>query len=311
MDRSELNRDLEFPVGPVSERTVPASRTHVPAPLHSLEPLLGETVAANPAKRMSAPGAMTASVGPAPHPFYPPPGYAPAPAVEVGRFYWAKRAARWLSVAACLWLCAVVFLVFVYRFVDPPVSALMLRQRLASVDYDQQWVTLEAISPNAVRAVIVSEDARFCQHWGVDYDAMQTAIERAGTGGVRGASTISMQVTKNLFLWSSKSYVRKLIEIPLTYLIEAWWPKRRIMEVYLNIAEWGPGVFGVEAAARHHFGKSALRLTPREGAQLAAALPNPIRRDAGEPGPQTRRLAGLVQARASSAPRAVFACVSR
>ena len=187
----------------------------------------------------------------------------------------------------------------------------MLQQALTGNAYSQNWVTYDAISSKAVRAVMVSEDGRFCEHWGVDFDAMQTAIERAGKRGPRGASTISMQVAKNLFLWPSKSYIRKVLEIPLTFMIEAWWPKRRIMEVYLNVAEWGPGIFGIEAASRHHFSKPALHLSAREGAQLAAALPNPIRRDAGEPGPQTRRLASLVQLRAQAAPRYIFACLGR
>jgi monofunctional glycosyltransferase len=125
----------------------------------------------------------------------------------------------------------------------------------------------------------------------------------------RGASTISMQVVKNLFLWPSKSYIRKAIEIPLTYLMELIWPKRRIMEVYLNIAEWGPGIFGVGAASKFHFDKAASRLNEREAAQLAVALPNPYSRDAGEPGPQTRRLAGDVQNRMRNTYPSQTACV--
>jgi monofunctional glycosyltransferase len=143
----------------------------------------------------------------------------------------------------------------------------------------------------------VSEDWTFCTHNGIDLEAIEQAIEKAGDGIPRGASTISMQVAKNMFLWPSKSYVRKAIELPLTLTMELMWPKRRILEVYLNVAEWGPGIFGAEAAAQHHFQKPASSLTAREAAQLAASLPNPFRRDAGDPGPQTARKAGVIMAR--------------
>ena len=220
-----------------------------------------------------------------------------------------RKALRVAALVFAAWIGATLFLIAAYRFVDPPFSMLMLQQRAAGDGVDQSWVPLDYISPHVVRAVLLSEDGRFCQHWGVDLDEMQNAIERAGDGIPRGASTISMQVTKNLFLWQSKSYVRKAIEIPLTFVIEAVWPKRRIMEVYLNIAEWGPGIFGVEAASRYHFNKPAARLNEREAAQLAVALPNPIRRDAGDPGPQTRRLASDIQARMRAASSVAAACV--
>lgn len=204
----------------------------------------------------------------------------------------------------------ILLLMAVYRFVNPPVSSLMLQQWLSGADIKQSWVALEEVSPQVVKAVLVSEDGRFCEHWGVDLDAMQDAIESAGSGGnARGASTISMQVVKNLFLWPSKSYVRKAIELPLTWLMELFWSKQRIMEVYLNIAEWGPGVFGVEEASRFHFNKGAQRLNEREAAQLAVALPNPFLRDAGDPGPKTRRLAQDIRIRMRNASRAQTACV--
>ncbi|MEQ1652594.1 MAG: monofunctional biosynthetic peptidoglycan transglycosylase [Hyphomicrobium sp.] len=221
----------------------------------------------------------------------------------------AIRLARYAAYAVAGWLVLVVTLIFAYRFINPPMSSLMLQQRIAGQDVTQTWVPMESISPQVVRAVLLSEDGRFCQHWGVDFAAMQEAIERSGGGIPRGASTISMQVTKNLFLWPSKSYLRKAIEIPLTWLIELIWPKRRIMEVYLNIAEWGPGVFGVEAASRVHFSKAASRLNEREAAQLAVALPNPYARDPGSPGPQTRRLASDIQDRMRGAYPSQTACV--
>jgi monofunctional biosynthetic peptidoglycan transglycosylase len=160
-----------------------------------------------------------------------------------------------------------------------------------------------------VRAVLVSEDARFCYHNGVDYVAIENAIEDAENGNLRGASTISMQVVKNLFLWPSKSYLRKAIELPLTYVLELFWPKRRIMEVYLNIAEWGPGIFGIEEAAQYHFHKHAKSLGMRDSARLAVALPNPLKRNAGKPGPGTRRLANAVRVRMRLAPSRQTACI--
>jgi monofunctional biosynthetic peptidoglycan transglycosylase len=184
----------------------------------------------------------------------------------------------------------------------------MLGQRLAGTPITQRWVALDRMSPNLHHAVIVSEDGHFCRHHGVDWGELKEAIESAGDGMTRGGSTISMQVVKNLFLWPSRSYVRKAIEIPLAYAMEALWPKRRILEIYLNIAEWGPGVFGAEAAARYHFRKSALLLNPREAALLAVSLPNPFERQAGRPGPGTLRLADNLLLRMKAA-QANAACL--
>jgi monofunctional biosynthetic peptidoglycan transglycosylase len=219
------------------------------------------------------------------------------------------KGARYAAYGIGGYLALVVFLIFAYRLVNPPGSTLMLFRALGGTSIERTWVPLERISPNLVRAVIVAEDGRFCDHWGIDFEAIREAIRRSGDGTPRGASTISMQVTKNLFLWPSKSYLRKVIELPLTLLIELVWPKWRILEIYLNVAEWGPGVFGAEAAARHHFRRPASRLSEREAALLAASLPNPVRRDAGDPGPQTSRKARVIQARMHvSGP--VAACVT-
>ena len=195
----------------------------------------------------------------------------------------------------------VLALVVLYRWVDPPASTLMLGQRLIGTPITQRWVPLARISPNLQLAAILSEDARFCRHSGVDWGELKEAIEGAGDGFARGGSTISMQVVKNLFLWPSRSYLRKAIEIPLAYAIEAAWSKPRILEIYLNIAEWGPGVFGAEAAARYHFRKPASLLSPHEAALLAVSLPNPFERQASSPGPGTLRLADslLLRMRAS------------
>lgn len=141
-----------------------------------------------------------------------------------------------------------------------------------------RWVSIDAISPALTKAIIASEDQRFCSHWGVDFIELQAVLaDRSGPS--RGASTLSMQVAKNLYLWPGRSYLRKALEIPLALLIDLLWGKRRIMEIYLNIAEWGRGIYGAEAAARFYFRKSAAELTPDEAARLTASLPNPIRRN--------------------------------
>lgn len=219
-----------------------------------------------------------------------------------------RRAARLTAFVLAGWLAIVVAIVAVFRFVDPPGSMLMLTQRLGGTAIKHSWVDLDDISKDLVRAVVSSEDTRFCQHWGIDFDEISKAISRARDGTPRGASTITMQVAKNLFLWPSKSYVRKVLEVPITVTLEVLWPKRRILEVYLNIAEWGPGVFGVEAAARHHFGKAAAKVGAREASLLAVALPNPARRNAGKPGRGTERLARRIEQRARAL-RGEFACV--
>lgn len=246
-----------------------------------------------------------------------PPDIAPAPEPAVVREPWwkttpwaerLKTGLRYGAYAAGGYLALVLVLILLFRFVNPPGSMLMLTQFLTGTAIDRTWVPLESISRNLVRAVIVSEDGRFCEHSGIDTTAIKEAIERASRGTPRGASTISMQVTKNLFLWNAKSYVRKVIEIPLTLYMELLWPKWRILEVYLNVAEWGPGVFGAEAAARHHFGKSALRLSEREAALLAAVLPNPVVRNAGSPSQRTSAKARVVQSRVK-AYGAVASCV--
>ncbi len=217
----------------------------------------------------------------------------------------AIKLAFWLVIA---WLAIVLALIVAYRFVNPPASTLMLQYWLSGQGVSQKWVAFDDISPNVVRAVLVSEDGRFCEHSGIDLEAIEEAIENTD-GRARGGSTISMQVVKNLFLWPSKSYVRKAIELPLTYLMELIWPKRRIMEVYLNIAEWGRGVFGVGAAAEYHFYKSARNLSAREAARLAVSLPNPLVRNAGRPGPGLQRLANAIQVRMRLAPSSQLSCV--
>lgn len=205
-------------------------------------------------------------------------------------------------MGAAFWLLAglaVMFLALVvaYRFV-PPVSTLMLGRWLALKPVSRDWVPLDEIARSLPRTVIASEDSRFCLHHGVDWGALQGVIEDAGEDGPsRGASTIAMQTAKNVFLWPGRSYLRKGMEIPLALVIDFVWGKRRVMEVYLNIAEWGDGVFGAGAAARAHFRKDAAALTTREAGLLAAVLPNPIDRRAGRPSAYVSRRATLLAGR--------------
>lgn len=175
-------------------------------------------------------------------------------------------------------------LVALYRFVPPPVTPLMLIRLVQGHGIDKQWMPLSSISPELQRAVMAGEDAKFCTHHGFDWEAIDNALDVYEEGGhVLGASTISMQTAKNLFLWPGRDFLRKGIEAAFTVLLEAGWPKRRIMEVYLNVIEWGPGIYGAEAAARHYFHKPASQLTHSEAAALAAALPSPLKRNPAAP----------------------------
>ncbi|WP_312782799.1 monofunctional biosynthetic peptidoglycan transglycosylase [Brevundimonas sp.] len=192
--------------------------------------------------------------------------------------------------------------VVLHRFVPPLFTILMVKQAVAGHGMDYRWRSLDHISPRLVEAVIAAEDARFCQHHGFDVEAIQKAMEaneraeQRGSDKRRGASTISQQTAKNVFLWPSRDWVRKGLEVGYTGLIELVWGKRRIMEMYLNVAEWAPGVYGAEAASRHWFDKSADKLTAREAARLAAILPSPRRYKAASPGPYVRRRASRIQA---------------
>lgn len=180
--------------------------------------------------------------------------------------------------------------VLIHAVVPPPITLLMVQRLAEGEDLHARWRGLDDLSPDLVDAVIAAEDSRFCEHDGFDIEAIQEALEENAEGGrIRGGSTISQQTAKNVFLWPGRGWIRKGLEAGYTVLIEAIWPKRRIVEVYLNVAEMGPGVYGAEAAARHWFGKSASELTQTEAARLAAILPNPREYDASEPGPYVRR----------------------
>lgn len=186
-----------------------------------------------------------------------------------------------------------------------PVSALMAWRTLKGVPVTRQWVDFSAISPHLPRSVVGSEDSKFCSHRGIDWDALQDAIDDAEDGEPgRGGSTITQQVAKNLFLWPGRSVVRKALELPLAMWIDFMLPKQRILEIYLNIAELGPsGQFGAEAGSQYAFGHPAATLSPREAGLLAAILPNPVRRSARNPGPGVRRLSATYMARASAVQR--------
>ena len=206
---------------------------------------------------------------------------------------WALRLALLLAVLAggALALQTIVH----------PVSTLMLGRWLTGQPVDRRWVPLAAVSPRLVASVILSEDGQFCHEHGVDFSALREVIGDGDGAPTRGASTITMQTAKNLFLWPGRSYLRKALEIPVALALEVFWGKRRVMEAYLNVAEWGRGVFGAEAAAQVHFHKSARDLTRREAALLATSLPNPILRDPARPTRLQRTLTATVLARMASA----------
>jgi monofunctional biosynthetic peptidoglycan transglycosylase len=193
---------------------------------------------------------------------------------------WLRRALRVLLVIAAAILLSIV----TFRFINPPITPVMLAEKLRGHTLRREWVPLKDMSRQIPIAAISSEDGRFCAHWGVDWSAVKEAIdEGGGLRAFRGASTIPMQTAKNLYLWSGRSYVRKAIEVPLAYVMSALWSKARMMEVYLNVAQFGRGIFGVEAASRYYFNKSAADLTRREAVLLIAALPNPRFRNPAKP----------------------------
>jgi len=220
------------------------------------------------------------------------------------------RVLRWALLMAIGVLLLPYLLTPLYRFV-PPVSTPMVWRWLTGERVTRTFVPIGAMAPILPRTVIVAEDARFCTHSGVDWQEIRDAIEDADDlDAVRGGSTITQQTAKNLFLWPGRSFVRKALEFPLSMWIDLVLPKRRVLEIYLNIAEWGPnGEFGVEAGARRAFGKSARDLSASEASLLSAVLPNPVRRNARQPRPGVRRIAGIHETRAAAAAASLDACV--
>jgi monofunctional glycosyltransferase len=210
------------------------------------------------------------------------------------------RGLRWLVMGGTV---ALLLHLIIFAFV-PPISLLMIERWVTGQPVTRDYVSLDEVSPRLIASVVASEDSQFCHHWGVDFNAVWDVLEQAwddDEAPTRGASTITMQVTKNLYLWPLPSYMRKVVEAPLALVVDLVWSKQRIMEVYLNIAEWGPnGVIGAEAGAQRAFGKSAKNLSPRQAAILTTSLPNPIKRNAAKPSRRQLLVANVVERRARS-----------
>lgn len=221
----------------------------------------------------------------------------------------ARRRSR-----AIVWLRRIVLLFFVLgllpalltlAYLPPavhPLSTLMMKDIVTLRGYDRRWTPIDEIGDRLIYSVMMSEDGQFCSHKGVDLAEFRVLLEETLAGETtRGGSTITMQTVKNLYLWHGRSYLRKAIEMPYSIYLDLVMPKRRIMEIYLNIAEWGPGIYGAEAAAQYHFGKSSSALTARQAALLAVTLPSPLTRTPGKPGPGLDQLARLIERRAGHA----------
>jgi monofunctional biosynthetic peptidoglycan transglycosylase len=219
-------------------------------------------------------------------------------------FGWLMRIVMGLILFSILWVLA-------YRFVPPPVTATMLGDLFAGRGIEKDWMSLDEMDRDMVRAAIGAEDSKFCQHNGFDWDAIQDAAKRNASGGrIRGGSTISQQTAKNVFLWQGGGYARKAAEAYFTFLIENLWGKRRIMEVYLNVAETGIGTYGANAGSLRYFGHDASAMSPTEAARIAAVLPLPKKRGAIAPKGFTRRYGNTISARIGQVRRdGLDACV--
>jgi monofunctional biosynthetic peptidoglycan transglycosylase len=230
------------------------------------------------------------------------------------RFGRGRRLRRWLGLLLLFLMIGPPVWVLVYRLVPPPITILMVERLAQGEGLDRRWVPLARISPALVRAVIASEDSRFCAHHGFDVKAIDAALRHneAKPTRLRGGSTISQQTAKNVFLWPQRSWVRKGAEAWFTVLIEAIWGKRRIMEVYLNTIEMGHGIYGAEAASERYFGVPAAKLDSVEAGRLAAILPDPLKWKAAHPGAYVRRRTGSIAARSGVVARdGLAACVLR
>jgi len=207
------------------------------------------------------------------------------------RFRPVRWLMRWTLRGVSVLFLLVVLVALVFRFLNPPTTYYMFSESRRLGGIDHQWVGADDIAPAMLRSVVAAEDANYCNHWGFDVAALRAAI---ADGGTRGASTISQQVVKNVFLWHGRSYSRKALEAFITPVLEGVWTKRRILEVYLNVAEFDEGVFGIEAAARHYFGVGPEALSPVQAARLAAVLPSPKTRSASRPSAAVRRRAASI-----------------
>jgi monofunctional biosynthetic peptidoglycan transglycosylase len=215
-----------------------------------------------------------------------------------------RRIGRLIFLAVAAVIAASLFEVLIYRFVPPPATPLMLIRLVEGYGIDMSWRPLSQISPRLVRAVMAGEDAKFCLHHGFDWGAIGEAWRRyeSGRGKLRGASTISMQTAKNVFLWPGRDWIRKGFEAYFTVLIEFLWGKHRIVEMYLNVVELGPGIYGAEAASRVYFHKPAAALTEAEAARLAAILPDPLKWSPTRPDRTVRGRAAFIRANMPDVP---------
>ena len=198
-----------------------------------------------------------------------------------------RLAGRVLMGVAGLFLA----LILIFAVVPPPINFYQLQESIRLGGIEKDWVSMDEIAPVMARSVVAAEDANFCLHWGFDMGAIRAALDE---GSGRGASTLTQQTVKNVFLWQGRNWLRKAAEAVLTPVVELVWTKRRVLTVYLNVAEFGEGIFGVQAAAQYYFGVDAADLTPVQAARLASVLPDPKDRDPARPGPQVRRRAGQV-----------------
>ncbi len=228
---------------------------------------------------------------------------------RIGSGLW--RAARLLLRVILIVALLPVPILFFYRYVPPPLTPLMVIRLFEGEGLKKDWVSLDDMDPALARAAVAAEDNLFCTHWGLDTGSLKEQIDLYLAGKrSRGASTISMQLAKNLFLWPGRNVTRKLLEIPLTMLLETILSKRRIMELYLNTIEFGPGIYGAEAAARTHFGVAASSLTDRQASVLAAVLPNPRKMSAANPSAYVLGRAAIYRERVYALGDAAFACLA-
>jgi monofunctional glycosyltransferase len=221
-----------------------------------------------------------------------------------------RRLSRFLLFVVSGFLIFSVLLVALYRVLPPPVTPLMLIRAVEGYGMTKSWRPLDQISPALARAAMAGEDAKFCEHHGFDWEAIRDAWRRyrAGERHLRGASTISMQTAKNVFLWPGRDWIRKGLEAYFTVLIEPIWGKKRIIEIYLNVVEWGPGIYGAEAAAQFYFHKPARALSAEEAARLAAILPDPLNWSASRPDRYVAERAAFIRAQMPDVPLDTPAC---